>query len=310
MNSLLIPLMTLLPTPVLAAPAADIVSRIEHSYDPQVESRVNSWGFSFYGCLTEDIEIIGQDPINFQKRKVNITRYLARGQNKNPGTVIILPPTGGVNILDRGYANELCWAGMNVALISGWDHQEPKSIDFGIHDQGALRALAAVRHVVEFLEKDNASSIALLGTSIGAIAGNLVLGYEPRLSSAALIVGSGRFADVVAESTEKGALALREQRMKHLGIKDLEEYRKVVHQYVKTDPTSFVNYSGAKKTLLVTADADITVPTAYQYELVELLKPEVHVKMKGDHFQVIKAAFFQKRHTIVDFFRRSFTALH
>lgn len=292
-------------TTAFALPFPEVLSQIERTYNPQIRVFSKGRGWSLYACSSEEMEIQGQDPVDGQLRRVHLTYYAGYNKTKADPTVILLPPTGGVNLLDRGYANELCWAGVNVALISTWDHLDPQSVGLEIHDQGALRSLAAVRHTVEFLSHHGVTSIGLLGTSIGAISGNLALGYEPRISSAVLIVGSGRFADVITESTEQGAVALRKQRMKKYALKNLEDYRKLVHENVKTDPASFIHFSGNKRVMTVTADQDKTVPTPYQKELNRLLNPDLHLALSGDHVEVIKKAFFQQRHRIVNFLKKT-----
>lgn len=297
--------MTLIPMAASAATATDIAAKIEQFYNPAIEFRQVSSSWSLYGCSIEEFQVLGQDPVTLERRTVNVSIYRAQGEREGQHTVIILPPTGGVNILDRGYANELCSSGLTVAMISQWEHQTEVSVDFSMHDNGALRAIAASRHVIEFLETQHPRAIGILGTSVGAIAGFLVLSIEPRISSAALIVGSARFADVIAESDETGASKLRQDRMKILGLKNRDEYRRAVRQNVNIEPSTLIGYTGMKPALVVSADADTTVPTEYQLELANLLQAEVHLQLRGNHRQAITETFCQHRGDIVNFFRRT-----
>lgn len=298
---------TLLSLPTLAFSNPKLRQDIEQTYNPHIESRLQNADWSFYGCRIQNIEIRGQDPISFETRKINISLYEAHPKHRGNSerAVILLPPTGGVNVLDRGYANELCSSGITVALVSGWDHQNDVSLDINMHNRGAFRALAATRHVVEFLTSRNIHSIGVLGTSIGAITGALALGYEPRIKTAALIVGSARFADVITETSEQGAAKLRQERMKHYGFKNLEEYRAAVRGTIKIEPAYFMDEAKSKSTLLLTGDADITVPTNYQLEMVEALKPQNHIVLRGNHYQAIKSSFFWHRAEIVKFFKKN-----
>lgn len=283
----------------------EIATAIEASYNSRIESEYLRRGRSLFGCVVEQIKILGQDPITLQQRVIDVSVYRARKSDKEQKAVIILPPTGGVNILDRGYANELCSAGITTALISGWDHQNEVSLDFNMHNNGALRMLSATRNVVEFLAQENHQSIGILGTSVGAIGSTLIMQFESRISTAALIVGSARFADVIVDSDEAGTLSLRKKRMAIWGLKDDSDYRKAVREAVFIEPSKFMARLKNKKALVVSADADTTVSSAYQYELADAINANPHLQLKGNHLQVIKQTFFSHRSKIVDFFLKN-----
>lgn len=293
--------LSVIPLVVSATPHTELLQNIQSSYNPAIEFYRTDTSRSLYGCRIEDFQIVGMDPVNQQKRKVNVSIYRSAGPGKKK-MVVILPPTGGVNILDRGYANEMCSLGLTVALVSGWDHQGERSLDFNMHNNGALRALVATRHVIEFLQTEAPDSVGILGTSIGAVAGVLVMAFEPRVSSAALIVGSARFADIVADSDEAGTSSLRQQRMSHLGLHSREQYRDAVRASIKIDPALFMNQITKRPVLVVSADADTTVPSQHQYEMANWLQAEKHLQLRGDHRQVIKDSFFRYRKDIVGFF--------
>ncbi len=216
-------------------------SNLFYSAEIKIERRQSGW--SLYGCNTENVEIYGLDPVNKTSRKISVNFYKS-SLEKSRKAVIIVPPTGGVNILDQGYANKLCSNGISVALLNDWEHQLETSFDFKMHDNGALRYLSAIRHTIEFLEHRSLTSIGLLGTSIGAIGGALAFGVDERISAGAFIVGSGRFADVVAYSDEKGATQLRKLRMKQLNLKTIELYRDLLRKNITIEPSHFFNNVG------------------------------------------------------------------
>ena len=94
--------------------------------------------------------------------------------------------------------------------------------------------------------------------------------------------------------------------MKAFGYKNLEEYRQAVKSVIHIEPVDFMETAQNKTTLLITADADITVPTAYQLELLDILKPKIHLTLKGNHFDAIKSSFFRHRADVVAFFKNYF----
>lgn len=287
-------------SPVLAASATVASTLPSIYYDSSIEAHSKPSGWSLYGCQTEEIEIYGLDPILKSPRKLSVIFYKSLVVDSKK-VVILLPPTGGLNILDRGYANELCSHGISVAVLEGWDHQLDTSMDFSMHDHGALRYVSAIRHTVEFLASSKLHSIGLLGTSIGAIGGALGFGLEERISAATFIVGSARFADVVALSDEKGAALLREKRMKLYSLSTIEQYQELVRKNITFEPSLFLKPTVGRNTLVISADNDTTVPSEYQYELASLLKSQV-ISLEGNHLDVIKHTFWNETTAVVDFF--------
>lgn len=301
--NLIVPTLITLNTFAAAAamPLTEARAKIEKSYHPEISYSILESEWSLYGCKIQKIQISGKDPVTSNMRNVNVSLYKPHN-GSNGLAVMILPPTGGVNILDRGYANELCSQGVTAAIVSSWAHQDETSLDFEMHNNGALRALAAARHVVEFLDSSDYESIGILGTSIGAVAGTLVLGFEPRVTAAALIAGGAHFTDIITTSDESGAANLRKARMKKFGYRDLEEYSQAVKKNVWVEPANFIMSLKDIKSLVISADNDSTVLSEYQLELVSLLQTENHIHRSGNHLQVIKDSFCYNRNDITGFF--------
>jgi hypothetical protein len=304
MTLLISPIVALSSVSTLSAFANDSVTKIERSYDANIAFEMVASDRSFYGCRIEKFQITGADPITLEKRAVTIDFY--RAKSKNPeAAVIILPPTGGSNILDRGYANELCSSGISAAIVSGWKYQDETSLDFEMHNRGALRAHAATRHVVEFLVANRYQSIGVLGTSIGAVAGSLVLSFEPRISAVTFIVGGADFSEIIATSDESGAKKLRHARMKAFGYYTNADYARAVKNAVWVEPADYLKPMENVKSLVISADADTTVRTEFQLRLVELLQATKHIHRRGNHLQSIKDTFWYNKADIVEFFRQS-----
>lgn len=280
----------------------EIRNRIEQSYTPEISFDQMGSERSLYGCSIEKIQLTGKDPITTADRQVHLSIYHPRRRSSQTA-VLVMPPTGGVNILDRGYANEFCSNGLTAVIVSNWSYQNEFSLDYSMHNNGALRALAAIRHVVEYLTQNNFGSIGLLGTSIGAVAGSLALSFEPRITAAAFIAGAAEFREIITTSDETGAKKLRAERMKAYGIKDLAQYRQVIRDQVWIDPSDFLKHSEFQKTLVITADNDTTVLTSLQLQLVHTLQPVHHYSLGGDHLRVIKDSYWKHRGDILSFFK-------
>jgi dienelactone hydrolase len=286
----------------LAQPSPAVLERVRQSYDPAMQAAVTASGRSFALCATNSIRLAVNDPVTKVSGFVQITEYLPHTNSDR--TVILLPPTGGENAIDDGYANSLCSADFRVELIQGWYLDAESTLDMGMHDQGALRALAAVRHTLDFLKPTRATQVGILGTSVGALSSSLALNFDPRINSAVLIVGGLGMAEIIAASTEKGATALREARMKAFGLSSQADYLTALRQHVMIEPADFLGFSGPKKVLAFVGTEDVTVPTANQRELVAAYGAESD-EYEGDHVHTIVHTFSWDRSRIAAFFDKN-----
>ncbi len=276
---------------VNANPSEMALEKIKASTRPLSGFKVVKSEKSFRGCPLHHLVLTGPDPIDFKERKVQVKMYLPRGATLESAhssrTVLLLPPTGGENRLDQAQANSLCSAGIRVALIVGWDRQLDTELSLAMHDKGVLRSLAAIHHVLDYLNPVSDQQMGILGTSIGAFSSALALGYDPRLASGVLVVGAGELADVIACSDEQGATQLREMRMKSFEFSSQLDYQSALRKQVTLDPIQFAGYTGPKKVLSVIAEEDLTVPTQYQERLAQALDAKQIIRIKGSHFSAI-----------------------
>jgi hypothetical protein len=285
-----------------AAPPKEVLERIQRSFTPGFSLNETSSGRSLNFCRLTDVQLTTIDPVHAGQAIIQIRVYHSRKESDR--SVILLPPTGGENILDQGYANHLCAAGFNVALLQSWTHQTEATLEPTMHDFGALRSLSAIRHTLDYLKPTRKSQVGILGTSVGAISSSLALGFDERLNNAVLIVGGLGFPEIVARSTEQGAAKLREARMQALGMKSMEEYVAYLQKHVTVEPGHFSDFSGPKKVLAFVGTKDVTVPTQNQRQLVEAYAAESN-EYEGDHTQTILNTFTWKRGKIAAFFEEN-----
>lgn len=293
-----------LSTAAYAQPAPEILEALKASFVPGFAATEKRNGFSLSLCPVNSLELAVHDPITKKPATVQAQVYrplLRRAANRS---VILVPPTGGENMLDRGYANALCSTGIQVVLLQGWSHQLDVRLDLAIHDEGAHRALSAIRHTLDYLNPASPSQVGILGTSVGALGSALALGFETRLQSAALIVGGVGLPEIYASSIEEGAAKLRAARAKAFGYKSDADYLADLRANVKIDPKDFADFTGPKNVLSFTGLNDLTVPTANQQELARLFGAENH-DFAGDHLRTILNTFFWERDRIVDFFDKN-----
>lgn len=298
-------LMLLLNTPSsFALPPADVLSRLEDSYNPEMAATATPSGRSLTLCPTTDLRLAVQDPVTKAPGFVQARVYdpLSAADRDGGRAVLVLPPTGGENVLDQGYANALCSAGIRAVLVQTWFQQTEATLDMAMHDNGAVRSLSAIRHLLDWLKPARASQVGILGTSVGALSSALALGFDSRLNTAALIVGGVDMPAIIAATTEKGGAALRDARMKAYGFKNQDEYLAALRQNVKIDPAQFTDFSGPKNVLAFVGTKDVTVPTANQLELVKDFAATSD-EYAGDHVATILNTFTWKRGKIVSYFQ-------
>lgn len=289
---------------VHALPSPETLDALKNSFVPGFEAAEKRDGYSLSFCPVSALELKIHDPITKEPGIVKAQVYRPSLRRPADRSVILIPPTGGENMLDRGYANSLCSAGIQVVLLQGWSHQLDVRLDLAIHDEGAHRALSAVRHTLDYLNPARNSQVGILGTSVGALGAALALGFEPRLQSAALIVGGVGLPEIYAASIEEGAAKLKAARTKAFGYKSQADYLADLKAKVKIDPRDFADLTGPKKVLSFTGLKDLTVPTANQQELAQLLQAENH-DFQGDHLRTILNTFFWERDRIVGFFDKN-----
>lgn len=301
MKTLLLALL-LSPALAIAAPAESARAKVLN-YDPAIVADASFAGWSLRGCTIRDIQIQGKDPVSGETRTVQVKEYSARGAG-NEKAVVLLPPTGGENILDRGWGNVFCANGIRLLLVQHWAHDDFVSLELTMHDQGALRALAAVRHTVEYAETTGSSRLGILGTSVGALTSTLALGVEPRLRTGALVVGGHGFADIISRTTEQGAAKLREERLKKFGFTE-KQYAEALAQAVSIEPVDFWNPAAPKPVMMVVAKQDVTVPSDTQYALAEKLHPAELLEIDDNHVNTVIATYWKHSDSILSFFQRS-----
>ncbi len=304
--------------PSYAQSAEETLSLLNQNYDSKIfSSKETASGYETIlgspksniklnlACIVSNIEIESKDPVSLEKRKIHAKLYIPRKikDSSQLKTVIIMPPTGGVTILDKTYSMRLCGDDVRAVLIEGWDHDVPTLAEENLemHDSGAIRMVSAVRHVVEYLQPVRKNQIGILGTSVGAISSSLVMSVDSRISTGVLIVGGGGLLEIISQSTEKNLARLRKSRMAEYKLESMEEYQQLLSPYIKIDPLTLIPTAEKKKILMVIGQADVTVPTANQKKLLAAYGNIPVIYHSGDHLNTILKAFELNQTEILKF---------
>jgi dienelactone hydrolase len=225
-------------------------------------------------------------------REVTAQAYEKGRNSADAKTILLLPPTGGENPLDRNMAGFLCGLGFRVVVVRGWKYDDEVSVeDFGFHDRQSIRMAAALRHVVEYINPTRPKQLGVLGTSLGGIRASFLLGIEPRVAAGVLIVAGGGMPEISSSSTEEGLTKLREARMARFSFASVDNYQAELSRHIKIDALDFIGSSGEKNVLMVIAGNDTTVPTQSQLRLHQAFGSQDRIDYSGNHLEAIVAAF-------------------
>lgn len=307
MNKILF-LLLFFPLLAIATPSGSVLEKIRDSYNPSVNGHIDSEDRSRAGCSIRKITITGQDPISREPRGVRIAEYF-RGDDAaraEARVIVIVPPTGGVNPLDQGYANSFCEQGFRAELVYGWDHDDSLGVDLATHDVAALRALVALKHVVDFANPLRERQLGMLGTSLGGLMASLAVGEEPRIAAAALVVAGGPLPEIMARTEQQEFAQLREKRMQAYGYRDVDEYEAALRAAMQFDNQDFARFTGAKPIWMSLALNDTKVPTKNQFSLEKAWGPDPEnvFESRGTHMQVILSTYATKRNSMLNFFKK------
>lgn len=299
----LILLTSLLLTNITFASRGESLERLNKNYLKDITSKITDSTHSFAFCKLNQVEVEGLDPILKTNRKIQIKDYRPSKGDTNAKTILLLPPTGGENVLDNTYANHFCFRGFRVVLLVSWDHQLESSVDPKMHDRGAIRAAAAIRHTMEFINPKRNTQVGIMGTSVGAISSALGFVLDQRIAAGFFIVGGVGMSEIIGESTEKNLTVLRDQRLKQYNLKNVDEYREFLADKITIDPIDFAQDVNGRPVGFIMANQDITVPTKNQQLFVDNFRPKTLIQKDGDHFKVILKSAATLKEEITDFFK-------
>lgn len=229
--------------------------------------------------------------------KVQLSFY---PRDNNPQHIIIMPPTGGVNLLDRSWARNLCAAGFNAHIVEHWTGDDEYALDFGIHQRFYERTQKAIGMVLNHLSK--AQFIGILGTSIGGVHAGMTMGLHPRIDAAFVIAGGADMPTMIANSDQDLMVETWKKRKQQFNLPDKASYIKLLHENIKYDALKLPrNFEGKKLGMVISKD-DSTVPYENQVKLRELWKPQTVINYSLNHFWTIVFSWLWDTNEVIDFF--------
>lgn len=215
--------------------------------------------------------------------------------------VLIIPPTGGTNVIDRSYARNLCKEGIQTYVLSHWTQDDEYKLELSIHTRFYARAYRAIGLVMKNLPKGK--EIGLIGTSVGGLHAAIAASRYPDVTRAFIITGGAHIPSIIANSNQEAMKTAWEKRRTLFNFQSKSQYIEALEKVIELEPLNRLAISTPKKFGMVISSEDKTVPTINQERLKALWKPEKILYDNSDHFWTIVKTWLFHADEIYDFFK-------
>lgn len=212
--------------------------------------------------------------------------------------VLIIPPTGGMNFIDRSYANQLCENGIKATVMKSWTGDDEYNLELEIHQRFYNRAQKAIELSINHYQN---YELGILGTSVGGIHAAIATSRFDRLKSSFLIVSGGNIASIISNTTQKVLVDAKEKRFKKYHLKTIDEYEKALSAILPYEPL-MLPIDASKRLGMIISENDDVVPTKNQQALREHWNPQYGWTTTWGHtLAVVKTWLFDSA-DVVGFF--------
>lgn len=280
---------------------AGLMDQVNQGFDSRSELHLARPFNFFESCEPVPASVFGVDPVTGRGREISIRVYRPRPSTKK--SVLVIPPTGGVSSIERGYGDRLCEKGIEAWIITEWAPgvlDFKVSVDLGSHDRAARQALAAVRQVVNHMP----GRIGVLGTSAGAMIGAVAAAVDSRIQVAALIAGGADLPSLFENSEMETLRTLRQKRLSAFTMA-ASQYEGALRRSIQIDPSKFGPQLRRKKIGVVVSLNDEVVPGKNQLLLEKVAGAERIAKFEQNHLMAIIMTAFLKSYKVENFFLRN-----
>lgn len=214
--------------------------------------------------------------------------------------VVILPPTGGSNLIDRSYARGLVRKGARVKLVTGFSGEDEKSYDLQIHERIHKNAIRGLELVIQSFS--NEKKVAVMGTSLGGLFVAIAVGQEIQFERALVVAAGAPIPRVIVDSDLDSMRELKKKRFEIFSLKSDEDYYNQLSRKYRLDPLSAtLQKPGRPRLAMVILTEDDTVPTSTQRALQNHWHPVWVREMENGHFWGIVSSWLFHRREIQSF---------
>jgi hypothetical protein len=241
--------------------------------------------------------LITANPLTGEDYKSEFHYYETTEEGEHP-LVLVLPPIGGVNMVDKSVASYLANRGINVLIALTPENIADLNRPLDDIDGFFIRTTVSVRHLIDFAtdrEKVDPSRIGGFGASLGGIRLLTLIGVDDRVTSSIMYVAAGNIPEVLANSEQDIIKDYREAKMKELGLESREEYFDLLTQYSTVEPLHNVHNFEADNVFMKISNKDKSVPTKNQWETQEAIGIQNIKETDSSHVGAVIGALFERK---------------
>jgi hypothetical protein len=297
---------------------ADVIDQFQYQGNYEITSTDKGGGF-LSSCWTYDQVFETEYPQADEAMEVEMKLYIpnrSRLGDEQVPAVIILPPTGGMNYLDRQTAETLCDYNMaaiilktdfsNIVAQAEGDLLPPED-----HEQAFYRVAAGIKAVMAMVAEDenmDSSKVGLFGVSLGGILGSFVMSTQPNISAGYFVVAGGDIPEILAYSEQREVSAIRRKRMREQGFETKEEFENFLREHIPFDPMDMAPMMLPETLRMVIANRDDVVATENQRALQEAFGNPQTMYYESGHTQTVISFLlpFTGRRRVARFFEERF----
>jgi dienelactone hydrolase len=276
-------------------------------------------GGNWDSCWTYEKVIQVDYPGMTEPLRVNLVQFIPNrnrlGEEQIPA-VIMIPPIGGMNMLDRRMAETFCSSRMSaLVLTDDFAYIEAQSAGSlrppEDHQETFYRVGAAVKGSMAMIAADNNldyEKVGIFGVSLGGVLGSFMMATQVDVAAGYFIVAGGDIPHILAVSQQTEVARIRRKRMQAEGLENQQAYEEYLRQHIFFDPLDLAITMMPETINMVVAQRDSSVPTPNQMSLYEAFgQPETRFINSGHVDAVISALFWaNNRRDVARFFSQRF----
>jgi dienelactone hydrolase len=255
-------------------------------------------------CVTSEITLKRSDKKTGTVEDLTFTLVKPNGTGAVP-SILLNPSISGVTILERSLAKKYCTAGVAVLITNFLSSELPENLPaWGEEDKQYILAIHRLKTAIDFVQSDSRflpDKIGLVGLSLGGITSAILASVEPRLQSVVIMVGGGNLPSILTESQARHVRSMRAERMQAAGLTSLSEYEEMLHKTIKLDPIYTAGRIGSERVLMVLAENDRSVPSAYQRNLRDVIGNPEQMVYSGSHVWTLIEVVFWAYDQVITF---------
>lgn len=254
------------------------------------------------GCATNTKSrncVQKKSKISSPQIEVDVLEYGNRNASK---TLLIIPPTGRTNYIDKKYAEQFCQADYDVFILDRWSNDIETTIDLEIHEHFYGQAQKAVSAAIENVKSP---FIGILGTSVGGLHASVAASVQDKVNAVFVITAGISIAEVIVTSDQDAMIGLKRDRVARFGFKNEQENIKAIQNVFSLEPEKLPKKFESKDLGISVAMKDKTVPTATQLKLKEFWKPKKILAYSSSHFWGIVKTWLLDSDQVLEFFEES-----